>query len=120
MVLLLLLLLLVGAVSAAPPQPPPGVAPATFPPHLVGNASAVVDLLERFIPYASLHINFFITPKLQCAGYPAGKACFTIADSSNGTKLVITATSASELTGGLGVYLREHCHMTIGWRRGMK
>jgi hypothetical protein len=31
---------------------------------------------------------------------------------------VITGTSASELTGGLGVYLREHCQMTFGWARG--
>ena len=28
------------------------------------------------------------------------------------------ATTAAELTGGLGVYLREHCGMTVGWERG--
>jgi len=30
----------------------------------------------------------------------------------------VTGTTASELTGGVGIYLREHCGMTVGWVRG--
>ena len=46
-------LLLLGAASAAIPP---------FPPHLVGNASAVAALLERVVPGASAHFEFEIVP----------------------------------------------------------
>ena len=96
--------------------PPPATAGgATFPPHLVGNATAAYGLLERVLPGSSAHFELFIAP--ACPGVPTGKACFTLADGSGG-RTKITGTTASEITGGVGVYLREHCGMTIGWARG--
>jgi len=44
----------------------------------------------------------------------AEQNAFTITDGADG-KIRITATTAAELTGGLGVYLREFCGMTVGW-----
>ena len=93
-----------GAASAAAIPP--------FPPHLVGNASAVSALLERVVSGASAHFEFEIAPAAAGA-----KNAFTISDTRDG-RIKITGTTASELTGGLGVYLREHCGMTIGWVRG--
>ena len=87
----------------------------SFPPHLVGNASAVHALLERVLPGSSTHFELAVAP--ACPGVPAGKACFTLADGAGG-KVKITGTSASEISGGLGVYLRERCGMTVGWPRG--
>ena len=87
---------------------------ATFPQHLTGSASAVEALLERVLPGSASQFELSIEPR--CPGIPAGKACFTLADSAGKTR--ITGTSASEITGGLGIYLREHCNMTIGWPRG--
>ena len=98
----LLTLMLLGSASAAIPL---------FPPHLVGNASAVSALLERVIPGASKSFEFAIAP---AAGT---KNAFALSDTVDG-KIKITGTTASELTGGLGVYLREHCGMSIGWVRG--
>ena len=82
-------LLLLGAASAAIPP---------FPPHLVGNASAVAALLERVVPGASAHFEFEIVP----AAAAGAKNAFAIADTRDG-KIKITGTTASELTGGLGV-----------------
>ena len=90
----------------------------SFPPHLVGNASAVHALLERVLPGSSAHFDLSIDRAHGCPGVPSGKACFTLADGAGGKKTTITGTTASELTGGLGVYLREYCGMTIGWVRG--
>ncbi len=89
----------------------------SFPPHLVGNVSAVHALLERVLPGSSAHFDLAIDRDHRCPGVPSGKACFTLADGAGG-KTTITGTTASELTGGLGVYLREYCGMTIGWVRG--
>ena len=87
----------------------------SFPPHLVGNASAVYALLERVLPGSSGH--FALSIAAGCPGVPSGTNCFTLRDGPSG-KTEITGTTASELTGGLGVYLREHCGMTVGWVRG--
>jgi hypothetical protein len=97
----------VVACSVATPIPP-------FPPHLVGNVSSVYALIERVLPGSSDHFSLSLSP--SCAGVQSGKNCFTLAD--DGSKISITGTTASELTGGLGVYLREYCGMTIGWVRG--
>jgi hypothetical protein len=43
--------------------------------------------------------------------------CFSITDGPSDTT-VITGTGASELASGVGYYLREHCNMVIGWKRG--
>ena len=88
---------------------------ATFPKHLVGSVDAAAALLERVLPGSASHFDLAIEPR--CPGIPAGKACFTLADGAGG-KTQITGTSASELTGGIGIYLREYCNMTIGWPRG--
>ena len=71
---------------------------ATFPEHLVGNVSAVAALLERVLPASSAH--FELSLAATCPGVPAGQACFSFADSSDGARIRITGTSASELTGG--------------------
>jgi hypothetical protein len=97
----MLLVLIAGLVAAKSGHVPT----ATFPPHLVGNVSAVTALLERVLPGSSAHFELSITA--SCPGVPAGKACFTLADSADGKHVVITGTSASELTGGLGIYLRQ-------------
>ena len=100
-----------GSVSASVPS---------FPPHLVGNATAVAALLERVLPGASAHFPFSVESERGCPGVPAGVNCFTLADGTGDAagKVVVTGTTASEVTGGLGVYLREHCGMTFGWERG--
>ena len=89
---------------------------ATFPPHLVGSVPAVVALLERTLPGSAAHFELSIEP--SCPGVPDGQACFALADGAGGKTTKITGTSASELTGGLGHYLRDNCSMTIGWPRG--
>ena len=76
---------------------------------------AAAALLERVLPGSSSQFVLAIEP--VCPGIPEGKACFTLADGAGG-KTKITGTSASEITAGIGVYLREHCNMTIGWPRG--
>ena len=90
--------------------------PATFPSHLVGSVPAVAALLERVLPGSATRFELSIAP--TCPGVPAGKACFTLADGAGGKTIKVTGTSASELTGGVGAYLREYCNMTIGWPRG--
>ena len=82
--------------------------------HLVGTVPAVAALLERVLPGSSAHFELSLAP--TCPDIPAGKACFTLADS--GDKVAITGTTASELTGGVGIYLREYANMTFGWPRG--
>ena len=108
----MLQLLLLGAAVAGTSA----AAVPSFPPHLVGNASAVTALLERVLPGSSEHFELSLAP--SCPGIAPGKNCFTLADSADGSKTRITGTTASEITGGLGVYLREWCGMTIGWKRG--
>jgi hypothetical protein len=103
------LLVCTAATAAPPPQ-----TPASFPSHLRGNVSAVVALLERVVPGASAHFELVLAP--TCPGIAAGRACFTLADGADG--ITISGTSAAELTGGIGVYLREYCGMTYGWVRG--
>eukprot|EP00040_Diaphanoeca_grandis_P017313 m.90087 g.90087 ORF g.90087 m.90087 type:complete len:978 (+) comp26364_c0_seq1:96-3029(+) len=91
----------------------------TFPDHLTGNVSAVVALVERVLPGSSDHFDFTIVPQPPPPANPEGAPAngFTLKDGADG-KIVITATTASELTGGLGIYLREFCNITVGWVRG--
>lgn len=101
----------------APAEPPVEAArtAATFPPHLTGDAAAVEALLERVLPGSSSQFDISLSPR--CAGVPTGTACCTLSDGATG-KIKVTGTSASELTGGVGIYLREFVNMTIGWPRG--
>jgi hypothetical protein len=94
----------------------------SFPPHLIGNASAVSALLERIIPGSSAQFELVIVPlplrnETEAVRETDVANHFTISDTKGG-KTRIEGTTASELTGGLGVYLREHCGMTFGWVRG--
>ena len=79
-----------------------------------GSVQAVYALLERLLPNASSHFSFSLTP--TCPGLAPGP-CFTLADAPAGA-VSIAGTSNAELTAGLGLYLREHCNLTIGWPRG--
>ena len=87
----------------APPPPPP------LPP--VGDVAAAYALLERVLPGASPSFAFSLD-----ASCPGVGRCFTLSDAPAG--VAIAASSVSELTAGLGVYLREYCNMTLGWPRG--
>jgi len=89
-----------AAVLAQPPAP--------------GTVAAAYALLERVLPGSSAQFALSISP--SCAGVPAGRSCFTLAD--NNTQVSIVGTSAAELTAGIGHYFREYCNMTIGWPRG--
>ena len=100
------LLVLFCTVDAAVPS---------FPPHLVGSADAVSALLERVLPGSSARFDLTVDVALAC---PREANCFSLADSSDGLKTVVTGTTASELAAGVGFYLREICGMTVGWVRG--
>ena len=89
---------------------------ATFPSHLVGSVPVVSALLERLLPPGST-TRFQLAIASSCPHVPIGRTCFTLAD-GGGETTKVTGTSASELTGEIGAYLREYCNMTIGWRRG--
>ena len=88
------LLLLLGAAACVKAGIP------SFPPHLVGNTSAIAALLERVLPGSSKNFELDIAP--TCPGIPHGTNCFTLADSGGGatTKIKITGTTAAEVTGG--------------------
>ena len=83
-------------------------------PPAQGNVTAVYDLLERILPGTSSHFTFSLAS--SCPGTSA-LSCFRITDGAGGTTAVL-GTSASELTAGLGVYMKEYCNMTFGWKRG--
>ena len=85
-----------------------------FPPHLTGNVSAVYALLERVLPGSAAHFELSLESK-EPGGQQANR--FVLSDTADGRTRVV-GTTASELTGGLGVYLREFCGMTVGWSRG--
>ena len=79
------------------------------------NVSAAYALLERVLPGSSK--SFALSLSSGCAGVAAGKPCFTLSDGPGGV-VSVDATSVSELTAGLGVYLREVAGLTLGWPRG--
>jgi hypothetical protein len=80
-------------------------------PVLEGNANAVAKLLERKIGSSS-HFLLQVTPD-ACGRV----TCFRLTDSVDG-RISVVGTSASELSAGVGHYLREYCNMTMGWARG--
>lgn len=83
-----------GIAVAQQPQYPTAGEPTpqqpSFPPHLVGNASAVYALLERVLPGSSAH--FTLSLARACPGVPSGTNCFTLADGAGG-KTEITGTT---------------------------
>lgn len=79
---------------------------------LQGDVSAVYDLLDRVLPSNTSHFLLEIG-----ACHHTDPPCFQLRDTSDG-RLSVTATTASELSAGVGWYLRMFCNMTIGWPRG--
>lgn len=88
-----------------------------FPPHLIGDVAAVYALADRVLGETVASAQFAFSIQQACPGVDPGVYCFTLSDRADG-KISITGTTASELTAGLGVYLREWCGMTVGWHRG--
>ena len=82
-------------------------------PRLRGSVEAVYELIERVLPGSSLHfsLSFINASECQSEGGAVG-ACFRISDAENATTAVY-GTSASELSAGVGFYLREYCGMTV-------
>lgn len=101
MLRLLLTLVVTCPAHAAPSIPLP-----------TGNAAAVYALLERLYAGASPFFNLALG-----ASCPTTAACFTLEDGPAST-LNIRGSTASELSTGLGVYLRDYVNATWGWPRG--
>ena len=81
-----------------------------------GTVEAVYGLIDRILPEgAQAHFKLSFVDGDCAEGCAA--PCFSLRDNSDGT-LGISGSSASELSAGVGVYLREYCNMTIGWPRG--
>lgn len=72
-------------------------------------------LLERLLPGTSANFILSLTP--SC---PSGAACFVLSDvtTGSGAAIAIAGTRASDLSAGLGFYLREYANITVGWPRG--
>ena len=79
-----------------------------------GTVQSAIDMLERVLPGSSPHFTLSFVPTCPGATSPH---CFTLSDGPSGT-IAIAGTSASELTAAIGIYLREYCNMTVGWKRG--
>lgn len=97
-------------VAASPVQPSS---------KLTGSVAAVYDLLERIIPGSAAHFALSFLPPTACPLGPSGTACFNISDAAGG-HTAIAGTSASELSAGVGVYLREFCGMTTASCDGVR
>jgi hypothetical protein len=80
----------------------------------VGTVQAATDMLERVLPGSSAHFALTLVPSCPGATTPH---CFTLADAPGG-RVAIAGTSASQLTAAIGIYFRDYCNMTIGWKRG--
>lgn len=94
---------------------------STSPPPLVGQASAVYDLLDRVLGGAPHPFRLEIQQQ-----QPGGNLYFQLQDTTNGktgdeeknSSILVKASTASELSAGVGWYLRHYCNMTLGWPRG--
>lgn len=82
---------------------------------LQGGVRAVYDLLDRVLPGSREHFILSITSEACDAG--GATMCYKLSTTKDG-RLSVAASSASELTYGIGRYLRTECGMTIGWPRG--
>ncbi len=88
-------------------------------PPLIGNVSAVYALLERVIPGSSPHFALSLLPPAQACAAGVAAPCFVLSPgSAPGAEVALAGSSASELSAGVGHYLREYLNMTIGWPRG--
>jgi hypothetical protein len=84
-------------------------------PAIVGDLNSAYELLERLLPGSSAHFSLSLSGSGPCAGL--APPCFSLVDGPGGV-VNVSGTGVSEVTAGLGVYLREVCNMTIGWPRG--
>lgn len=93
-------------------------------PPIRGNVSTVIGVIERTLPGASNHFVLEIDPALQCSNTSSKNAnrdrCFRMEQDvdSGDERIRIRGTTASELSAAVGVYFREACNFTIGWKRG--
>jgi hypothetical protein len=96
--------------------------------HLVGEVSAVYDLIGRVLGDQVSH-PFRLKLAAANDGDDNNELFFQLQDhyfddeedgqgSSQQHQILVTASTASELSAGVGWYLREQCNMTIGWPRG--
>ena len=114
---LLAALLFASSLFAAPASASPGV-----PQPLSGDVAAVRSLIDRLLPAKSLspapsdHFDLQLLGDDQDCAPGVAPPCFGLADGLG--RIQIRGTRASELTAGLGFYLRHYCNMTIGWPRG--
>ena len=114
-----------SSLFAAPESASPGV-----PQPLSGDVAAVRSLIDRLLPPAksppapsSDHFDLQLLGGDQDCAPGVAPPCFGLADivedhDNVGAKglgrIQIRGTRASELTAGLGFYLRHYCNMTIG------
>ena len=88
-------------------------------PPLIGNVSAVYAMLERVLPGSSAHFALSLLPPTQACAAGVAAPCFVLtAGPAPGAEVALAGSSASELSAGVGHYLREYLNMTIGWPRG--
>lgn len=85
-----------------------------LPPPPKGDPQAVYALVERILPGASGAFEFSLIN--SCGGADVAQ-CFVLSD-ADGEKISIQGVTASDLTAGLGHYLREYVGITLGWTRG--
>ena len=87
------------------------------PPKPRGTVDAAYGVISRVLGSgASSHFELRLVDG-NCAEN-VEPPCFALADNATSGRLTVIATGASELTAGVGHYLRQHCNMTIGWPRG--
>ena len=115
-----LLLASSSSLFAAPESASPGV-----PQPLSGDVAAARSLIDRLLlpankspalPAPSDHFDLQLLGGDQDCASGVAPPCFGLADGLS--RIQIRGTRASELTAGLGFYLRHYCNMTIGWPRG--
>eukprot|EP00980_Cylindrotheca_fusiformis_P012012 scaffold2844_cov123-Cylindrotheca_fusiformis.AAC.5 len=89
------------------------------PPPLVGETSAVYDLIDRVLDSSDHPFRLKLISSSSSSS-SSSAAYFKLEDCSDGEKqqIEITASTASELSAGVGWYLRHYCNMTLGWPLG--
>jgi hypothetical protein len=80
--------------------------------HLLGETTAVYSLLKRVLKGKEHPFSLQLVPSASDFYF------FRLQDDKEEKKIVITASTASELSAGVGWYLRHVCNMTIGWPQG--
>jgi alpha-N-acetylglucosaminidase len=97
-------------------------------PRPEGSVNAVYELIDRVLGNAELKTAFRLAvvqgnrsenPWFRLEQEHHQQQQFHVTnESNNATIIVITGTSISELTAGLGYYFKEYCNFTIEWSTG--